>query len=688
MDPSVTNQPEPIIIEDKEKEVMESDQLEGDKEADLKKERRRTSKVWLEFTVVTMKDGKEKAKCNYCTKLISINSQGSTTQFHRHLENCPVRRASNKKQRLLATQPLGPSDFGGGSGGTITTYRYDKEKVRECLAKMVIVHEYSFRMLEHEFFVMLCKTLNPRFEKMSRITLRNDCMKLYALEKKNLKTIFESVERFSLTSDLWTSNQNIGYMCLTCHFLDSEWKLQKRILNFCALAPPHTGLAISDCISECLIDWGIENKISSITLDNASTNDVAVRNLKSNFALKEKLFFKGKVFHVRCCAHVLNLMVQDGISEIKDVIANVRESVKYFKMSPSRLHKFTEIVKQLQLPTSKGLVLDVSTRWNSTYAMLESALRFKDVFPRYQERDPHYQWLPSSKDWDQVLEVCKFLEAFNDATLIFSGVNYPTSNLFRPEVWKIRQILNEKSGDGNVDFVKKLALKMREKFDKYWGDCSLLMAMGAVLDPRYKMKLVEFCYSKIYPATKANEEIELVRFNLHELYAEYISNRAAGEAISNNNAQEMRSLEVGGRKIRGKTKGRTEFALWTQELDSVVPSKSELDIYLEEGLYICNEELDGDFNVLDWWKMNTLKFRTLSKMARDILSIPITTVASESAFSAGGRVLDQYRSSLKPETVQAIVCTGDWLRAEWKVTKAREFDDEENMQKVDLSDAV
>ena len=52
----------------------------------------------------------------------------------------------------------------------------------------------------------------------------------------------------------------------------------------------------------------------------------------------------------------------------------------------------------------------------------------------------------------------------------------------------------------------------------------------------------------------------------------------------------------------------------------------------------------------------------MSKLACDILAIPITTVASEATFSAGGRVIDSYRSSLAPDTVQALLCGGDWIR--------------------------
>ncbi|KAL6549731.1 hypothetical protein OROMI_020219 [Orobanche minor] len=88
------------------------------------------------------------------------------------------------------------------------------------------------------------------------------------------------------------------------------------------------------------------------------------------------------------------------------------------------------------------------------------------------------------------------------------------------------------------------------------------------------------------------------------------------------------------------------------ELENI---KSELDIYLGEPRYKFPD-------CLEWWKVNSPKYLILSKMAQDILAIPVTNVASESAFSAGGRVIEPHLACLKPETLQVLLCGGDWAR--------------------------
>ena len=88
--------------------------------------------------------------------------------------------------------------------------------------------------------------------------------------------------------------------------------------------------------------------------------------------------------------------------------------------------------------------------------------------------------------------------------------------------------------------------------------------------------------------------------------------------------------------------------------------KTQLELYLDEARYIDSRG-SATFDILSFWKWNEFRYPEVAAMTRDILNIHIFTVTSESTFSTGGRVIDQYRSSLKPDIVEALICTRDWL---------------------------
>ena len=94
--------------------------------------------------------------------------------------------------------------------------------------------------------------------------------------------------------------------------------------NFVELDPPQSGNVIAQAVFECVAAWNIEEKIISITLDNASNNDKAIRNLKAKFTARASYCFVPKYFHVRCCAHIINLVVTDVTATISHLTTNVR----------------------------------------------------------------------------------------------------------------------------------------------------------------------------------------------------------------------------------------------------------------------------------------------------------------------------------------------------------------------------
>nr|XP_025692903.1 zinc finger BED domain-containing protein RICESLEEPER 2-like [Arachis hypogaea] len=374
------------------------------------------------------------------------------------------------------------------------------------------------------------------------------------------------------------------------------------------MPPPHTGFELSSKIFELLNEWGIEKKIMTLTLDNASANDTCQDHLKSTLNMHDWLLCDGEFFHIRCSAHILNLIVQDGLKIAHDALDKIRESVKYVRGSESRMIRFKECVSAIQgLNFTSGLHLDVTTRWNSTYIMLESAIKYRKAFEYLKTTDHAYKYYPSVDEWERAEKICEFLYPFYETTNLISGTSYPTSNLYFLQVYHIQYVLmgSLRSED---ELLRSMGEKMMNKFKKYWKKYSVILVFGAILDPRLKISTLELIY----------EEID---------------------------------VETAKRKVEHKLMKRNHQP-------EVSSGKNPLDTYLEEPLLSkdCFEDLD----VLEWWKLYESRYPKLSIMARDLLSIPITTVASESAFSIGAHVINKYRSQMLPENVEDVICTRNW----------------------------
>ena len=91
------------------------------------------------------------------------------------------------------------------------------------------------------------------------------------------------------------------------------------------------------------------------------------------------------------------------------------------------------------------------------------------------------------------------------------------------------------------------------------------------------------------------------------------------------------------------------------------------------------EDIDT-FDILCSWKTNSTRFPIVSQLARDILAILVSTVASKSAFSTGGRILDPFCSSLSPNMVEALICTENWLRSSSQIHLRDQMDEIEQIE--------
>ncbi|WVZ56995.1 hypothetical protein U9M48_007443 [Paspalum notatum var. saurae] len=306
-------------------------------------------------------------------------------------------------------------------------------------------------------------------------------------------------------------------------------------------------------ISTVLGEYGLTDKVFSITLDNASSNSTAMDTLKPLLSG----YVGHLLMHQRCGCHIINLFVKSAFDVLKPYLDDFRTAISFLNSSNQRIAAYKSFCIAMSVRPRK-FSLDMDVRWNSTYLMLKHLIPYKSTFVvSYRPTTP------------------KGKRKYDDK---FGGA-------------KLQRASNSTPGEGT-------------------GNSGIANA----------------------PGLGAN------RMNLSS-NPSLLSRRTSASALLH-----AASTNAG---IAG----------------------TELSSYLDSDTV---QKFDDDFDFLDWWRDRKITYPVLSILAKDILSVPVSTVSSESAFSLVSRVIEERRRRLAPSIVEMLSLVKDWEEADARMQHTAE----------------
>ncbi len=404
----------------------------------------------------------------------------------------------------------------------------------------------------------------------------------------------------------------------------------------------HTGANIATWLEEVVAKFYISiDNIKAVVHDNGS-NIVAAMKLLAE---------KHNWVSVRCTGHTLQLIVNSSLKDtsISKALGAARTLVEHFKRSELANTKLKEKQHQMNTPEHK-LIQDVSTRWNSTFFMLERLLEQRWPItatlsdPEVTPRGKHYFDLKPDQ-WSLLEELTQGLQPFQCATEFLSGQEYATLSCF-PQLAKGLQRSVQQSLSFETEPGKAFLTKASKELTERWGSISTFfkekdntVLLCAALDPRFR-KL------KFMPAEQRIEVQSTV---------EVLAIKAGKESWKPTEEGQHQGVIVPRREGESVLEN-----LLHSDTDSL---SEEEESHEDQKIQVVRKEVQMDFSEsqipkqedpLGWWKENEGRFPNMSKLARSFLCIPASSTPAERIFSAAGNICSQKRASLSCEHVDML----------------------------------
>lgn len=256
------------------------------------------------------------------------------------------------------------------------------------------------------------------------------------------------------TSDISHKSQ----LSVVLRYIESTGKPVERFLFFKDVSADRSANALSRIVQEIILNWGCENKLIAQTYDGAAVMAGELNGTQK----KVKDMFPDALF-VHCCAHVLNLVLSQSVTFIKECkifFATISGMSAFFSVSTKRNYALNEIVK-------KKFPKLATTRWNYSSRIINTITNERQLLCEFFE-----SIIDNPENWDNdtismAKGYSKFFEEFNSQflLLVFAKIFCYTDVLF--------DILQKSTLDityavQKINEVKTTIADLRNNFDEFY----------------------------------------------------------------------------------------------------------------------------------------------------------------------------------------------------------------------------
>jgi hypothetical protein len=572
---------------------------------------------------------------------------------------------------------------------------FDEEGWRYTFCRWVVGSGISLRRASSDDLKALLCFQNPRVEAVvpqSVSTIRRWLMADFAKYKQTIiRSIASAKGKVTISFDGWKANNNVlDLLGVVIHYLGDDYKLHNVVLAMCNTLGSHTGANIADHLFDVLKEYQISgSQIAYFAADNATNNDAALKHLSKRVTLDpvtSRLRCAGHIYNLVCTAILFGVdsealedakhdfsQLQDD-SEIERVIDDLDNAsrngseeqqhraqqrhgpigklhnlVTHIKANNSRITLFEskqreatmdgEAEKVLRLVTNGGI------RWNSTYLMIERAVKLKDALTLYQADEASTileDDLLTKDDWYELCQFRDLLEPIHEVSKLVQSIGTTAGalhNTLTSMDYLLHHLEERRSQPGSPFFMACLNVGWL-KLKKYYAvtDLNPAYILAVFLNPHYRQIWFEEHWAE------TPEFVKIAKATVDEQYA-------AAKRTYNIDAPERSSTSP-----QAKRKELKGYAAWNKKR-----SQSQFTDTRDELIKYRNiqDPPDGQ-DPLDWWKLHQDDYPVLKHLAFTTLAAPASTATDERLFSIAGNFVNEERPLTKQDLAEAEQCLRSW----------------------------